>query len=57
MHLQESEESLQDRMSEQDISHAFLFDSGVHGNLQSIKDQSGQSENYFHFQSQSIQDD
>ena len=49
MHLQESEESLQDRVREKNISNTFLFNSGVHGNLQSVKNQSGQSEYYFFF--------
>lgn len=49
MHLQESEESLQDRVREKNISNTFLFNSGVHGNLQSVKNQSGQSEYCFFF--------
>ncbi len=45
VHLQESEQGLQDRMSEDNVCHALAFHGGVHGDFQSIEYQSGQSEN------------
>ena len=45
VHLQECEQGLQDRMSENNVCHALAFHCGVHGDFQSIEYQSGQSEN------------
>ena len=56
MHLQEGEQSLEDRMSEDDLGNAFALHRRVHGDLQTVKDQSSQSENYFNENNESKTD-
>ena len=46
MHLEESEEGLEDGVGDQDVVHAGGLHGGVHGNLETGEDQGAQAKNW-----------